>query len=237
MINQNYVSDVREMFRLLYVRHCEGQPVEVSGTLEIIGASFIADEPTIFGTVDEDYVKRELEWYNSRSLSVEDIPGGPPKIWRQVADKDGHINSNYGFLMWSEQNYDQMHSVVAQLRMQPEGRRAVAVYTRPSIHVEWNQDGRSDFICTNAVNYYQRGGKLHAVVQMRSNDSVFGYRNDLAWQKYLLDYAAGEIGAEPGFITWQPGSIHVYARHYHLLDHFAKTGEFDVSVRKAAAEE
>jgi thymidylate synthase len=237
VINQNYVSDVRQVFRLLYEAYLDGKPVEVSGTLEIVGASFIADEPTIFGAVDEGYVQRELEWYNSRSLNVEDIPGETPKIWRQVADKDGHINSNYGYLMWSEENYDQIHSVVAQLKMQPEGRRAVAVYTRPSIHVEWQKNGMSDFICTNSVNYYQRGGKLHAVVQMRSNDAVFGFRNDLAWQKYLLDYVAGEIGVEPGLITWQPGSIHIYARHYHLLDHFILTGEFNKSVKKDPAAE
>jgi thymidylate synthase len=72
---------------------------------------------------------------------------------------------------------------------------------------------------------------------MRSNDAVFGFRNDLAWQKYLLDYVAGEIGVEPGLITWQPGSIHIYARHYHLLDHFILTGEFNKSVKKDPAAE
>lgn len=235
MLLTNDVEAIRLKFADLRRRHLANPKVEVSGTLEIIGASFKADEPSVFGSVDEDYVKRELEWYNSRSLNVEDIPGETPKIWRHVADKDGHINSNYGFLMWSEENYDQIHSVIAQLRMQPEGRRAVAVYTRPSIHVEWNQNGRSDFICTNAVNYYQRGGEVHAVVQMRSNDAVFGFRNDLAWQKYLLDFVAGELELEPGVITWQPGSIHVYARHYHLIDMFIETGEFDVSVKKAEA--
>ena len=41
--------------------------------IEIIGASFIADEPAIFGTVNEDYVRRELNWYESQSLNVYDI--------------------------------------------------------------------------------------------------------------------------------------------------------------------
>ena len=225
------VQDLRGRFADLWHRHENGEDVEVSGTLEIIGASFTANQPTIFGALDEDYIQRELDWYLSRSLNVEDIPGKTPPIWRTVADKDGHINSNYGHLMFSEQNYDQLHSAIAQIHMQPDGRRAVAVYTRPSIHVEWNENGRSDFICTNAVNYYQRGGKVHAVVQMRSNDAVFGFRNDLAWQDFCLALVAHETGSEKGTITWQPGSIHVYARHYHLIEHYVKTGEFDVSLK------
>ena len=31
-------------------------------TIELIGASFLADEPLIFGAVNEDYVQRELDW-------------------------------------------------------------------------------------------------------------------------------------------------------------------------------
>lgn len=201
----------------------------VGVTVELIGSSFIADAPMIFGAVDPEYVERELEWYMSRSLNVNDIPNGPPKIWAQVADPAGHINSNYGFLMWSPENYSQVHSVITQLRQQPGyGRRAVAIYTRPSIHVEWHQNGMSDFICTNAVNYYERDGSLDAVVQMRSNDAVFGYRNDLAWQQYLVNYIAGELAIKPGKIVWQAGSLHVYERHYPLIEHYIDTGEYDI---------
>ena len=31
-------------------------------TIELIGASFIADEEAIFGTPNEDYIQKELEW-------------------------------------------------------------------------------------------------------------------------------------------------------------------------------
>ena len=37
-------------------------------TIELVGANFVADEPLIFGTVNEDYVERELAWYKSKSL-------------------------------------------------------------------------------------------------------------------------------------------------------------------------
>ena len=45
---------------------------------------------------------------------------------------------------------------------------------------------KNDFICTNSVNYYIRNGEINCVVQMRSNDVVYGYKNDYAWQRYVL---------------------------------------------------
>ena len=48
-----------------------------------------------------------------------------------------------------------------------------------------NCQGMSDFICTNAVSYMIRDDELISVVQMRSNDVVYGYKNDYAWQKWM----------------------------------------------------
>jgi thymidylate synthase len=99
------------------------------------------------------------------------------------------------------------------------------IYTRPSIWVEYNENGKNDFICTNSVTYYIRDDKLHCVVQMRSNDVVFGYKNDYAWQKYVLDKVCEEINTEivdsgyiePGHIIWQVQNLHVYERHFNLV--------------------
>jgi thymidylate synthase len=155
-------------------------------TVEIINAAFFANEPAIFGTVNEDYVKRELEWYKSMSLNVNDIPGGPPEIWKMVASTTGRINSNYGWCIYSFENGDQFTKVVDELSVNPDSRRAVMIYTRPSMHYQYNTGGMSDFMCTNTVQYMIRNNKLHAMVYMRSNDAVFGYKNDYAWQKHVL---------------------------------------------------
>ena len=44
-------------------------------TIELIGQSFIADEDWIIRKPNYEYIERELEWYESQSLYVEDIPG------------------------------------------------------------------------------------------------------------------------------------------------------------------
>lgn len=186
-------------------------------TIELVGASFVCDKPAIFGEPNWDYIKRELEWYESESLNVNDLQP-TPQIWQDISDKDGMIHSNYGYLIYSEKNGRQFMKVRDELIKNPNSRRAVMIYTRPSIHNEYNKNGMSDFICTNAVQYLIRDKRLHAVVQMRSNDVVFGYRNDFAWQRYVLEFLADELKLEYGDITWQVGSLHVYERHFNFIE-------------------
>jgi thymidylate synthase len=63
---------------------------------------------------------------------------------------------------------------------------------------------------------------------MRSNDVIFGYKNDYAWQKHVLDklvfdyndsirYSSERTFIEAGDIHWQVMNLHVYERHFHLV--------------------
>ena len=192
-------------------------------TLDLVGASFLADAPAIFGTPNEEYISREIAWYESKSLNVEDIPGETPAIWKSISSDSGKINSNYGYLINSEENFNQYQKVLTQLLVDRQTRRAVMIYQRPTMHTDFCVDGMSDFICTNAVQYLIRGNQINAVVQMRSNDVIFGYRNDYAWQLHVLQNLVadinrlGESDYKVGDITWQVGSLHVYERHFKFV--------------------
>lgn len=189
-------------------------------TIELIGASFLATEPAIFGEPSAEYIEREINWYLSGSTNIRDIYGRnvvPPSAWEFAADNHGNINSNYGHLIFSDIYYRQYDNVLTELLENPDSRRASMIYQRPSIWTEYNSNGKSDFICTNAVTYYIRNDELQSVVQMRSNDVVYGYKNDYAWQQYVLETLARDLGIEPGFITWQVQNLHVYERHFHLV--------------------
>jgi len=202
--------------------------------MEIIGASFEADKPAIFGTPNDKYIKAEIDWYIGQDTNINAIDYGdePPKAWQGAANDHGEINSNYGKLIFSDMYYRQFENVINELRWNMDTRRASMVYQRPSIWVEFNDAGKNDFICTNAVTYYIRKGKIDCVVQMRSNDVVFGYKNDYAWQKWVLQEVVDEYNAtylenaadadyrnsmEVGTITWQVQNLHVYERHFHLV--------------------
>ena len=217
------VAGIRQMFMNMKANkdfvYCERSN---SSMLEILGASFIADECSIFGTVNQDYIDAELEWYASMSLNVNDLPAPVPAAWVATANDEGLINSNYGYLIHSQANGNQYYNALNTLLEDKNSRRAIMIYNRPSMHSDYCEYGKNDFVCTNAVAYYIRDMKLHAVVQMRSNDVVYGYKNDYAWQKSIqlrlhhnltIKYPQLEVGD----LHWQVQSLHVYQRNFNLV--------------------
>lgn len=228
------VTDIRRAFASKYQKKEFVTDKTGSKTIELVGESFKADEECIFGTLNKEYAEKEIAWYNSLSTNINDIYGlerSPPKAWKYAADDYGNINSNYGHLIFSPLYFSQYAEAVYELETNPDSRRATMVYTRPSIWEEYKANGMSDFICTNAVNYLIRDGKIHATVQMRSNDIWAGYRNDRYWQKYVLELMAEQLEVEVGDINWQVSSLHMYEKDFYLLHHFIETG--DITIKKS----
>ena len=214
------IADIRKHFIQELIN--ENYTIDRNGskTIELLGASFIANEEAIFGTPNRDYIETELEWYESESTNVNDIYDDyreAPAAWLMTANAHGEINSNYGHLIYGDKYHNQFDQVVMELSNNPDSRRASMIYTRPSIWIEYNENGKNDFICTNSVTYYIRDNALHCVVQMRSNDVIFGYRNDWAWQDYVLRHLANDLETEVGDIHWQVQNLHVYERHFDMV--------------------
>lgn len=218
MINNTLrVQDIRNAFLDAYDN--QEFTIDRTGakTIEIIGATFLADEPFIIREPSQEYIERELRWYKSMSLFVEDIPGTTPAIWKQIASEDGKINSNYGWCIYSTDNGDQYENVLFELKQNPDSRRATMIYNRPSMHTDFERNGMNDFMCTFANSFFIRNGKLHSHYIMRSNDSVFGYNNDYAWARYVQQELADDLGIEVGDLIWTASNLHVYERHFDQL--------------------
>ncbi len=221
LIRPYKVSDVRDYFigmKSTGLNHT----TDKTGVkcIELIGASFEANEPAIFGTPNIEYINKEIAWYQSMSLNINDIYGFgsmPPAAWQYAASADGMIHSNYGYLIWHEENCNQYENCLQELKDNPESRRALMIYQRPEIWNEYDLMGCSDFICTNSVAYYIRDGKLHCSVSMRSNDVIYGYKNDYAWQQFVLHQLANDLSVEPGKMIWQVQNLHVYEKHFDLI--------------------
>ena len=222
LIRPYRVSDVRDYFIGAKQGGGYGQTIDKTGVkcIELIGASFLADEPAIFGTPNIEYIQKEIAWYKSMSLNINDImgfPNPPPAAWKYAASDNGWIHSNYGYLIWHPENSYQYENVKEELKANPNSRRAIMIYNRPEIWNEYNIDGASDFICTNSVAYYIRNGELHCSVSMRSNDVVYGYKNDYAWQQFVLHQLANDLDVDTGDMIWQVQNLHVYEKHFDLI--------------------
>ena len=238
MIIELNTNDIKNIFLKKYKNEdfrIIGNEVQQSKTLEIQNAHFLADKDWIIREPNEDYVQRELEWYMSQSLNVHDIPGDTPKMWLACADKDGFINSNYGWAIFSEENGNQYESCKKKLSTDLHTREAIMIYNRPSMQTDYNKNGMHDFMCMQNVQYFineeenfineeETGVFLDCIVNIRSNDAVFGYDNDFRWVEYVLKMLAKDLSNElgitvtPGLIYWNAGSLHIYERHFKFLE-------------------
>lgn len=205
------VNDIRQQFLKL------AETAKPDEMIEIINANFIADEDTIFGEVNADYVRREIAWYESMSLNVNDIEAPIPRIWQEVANGNGEILSNYGWCVFSPDNFSQYEHVLEELRTKPESRRAIMIYSRPRLWLEYNASGISDFMCCTHNHFFIRDNKLISIVSFRSNDAIFGYRNDLQWMKYVHKKLSTDLEVGLGDMHWHAESLHIYPRHHGLV--------------------
>jgi thymidylate synthase len=231
------ISYIREQFLYLYgaKQFTEGR----QRTVDITALQFNASDPALFGAPDLGYIEREKQWYLSQSLKVKDIPGDVPKIWKEVADDDGVINSNYGWVVFSKDNHHQFMFAVNQLKKDTHTRRAVIQFNRPSMTRDFNHNGRNDYMCTYSYQFnIDQAGALNMMVYMRSCDMIYGYPNDLAWATYVRDRMLEKLNSPAvrfhrGLIIWHCGSGHIYDRHFYLLDYFKENGQWNVDKKLA----
>ncbi len=222
MLYARLTNDMRQEFIHLYKEKmfCEND------TIEIPNAHFIADEESIFGELNLEYAHAEMVWYLSQSLNVDDIPGTVPKIWRDVSDEQGFINSNYGWCIFSDENHNQYLKAVDTLLVDKSSRQAQMIYTRPTMHEDSKANGMKDFMCTSTTQLLIRNDRLHYFVSMRSSDAVFGYKNDRFWHNQIHGDALRYLKVVYpdlilGNLYWHAVSLHVYPRHYKLIEEAA----------------
>ena len=230
IMNTYNTEDILKLFKNKY-KNCEFR----GNTVELQNIHFICDKDYIVREPNYDYAKREIEWYESQSLNVNDIPGGAPTIWKQVATSLGYINSNYGWCIFGEDNGKQYEHCLKSLLKDHMTRQAVMIYTRPQMQTDWNKNEMHDFMCTHYVHCFLNEVQhpennvevyeLKYIVYQRSCDAVFGFNNDFQWHKYVYDKLYNDL-IEAGipmsenkpFIEYNCGSLHVYDRHFKHLE-------------------
>ena len=85
----NSVDDIRNLFKSKLLN--EKFTIDRTGqkTIEHIGASFLADQPSIFGAPNKKYIEKELRWYKSQITNVNAIDDKVPEAWQYAANDYG----------------------------------------------------------------------------------------------------------------------------------------------------
>ena len=153
-----------------------------------------------------DYAEAEWQWYLSGDRSIEklgEIYGKIPEIWKQMADEDGCVNSNYG---WQWMRNAQLANVVNILRDEKDTRQAtISIYDGKEIHKY-----EYDTPCTYAVQFTIIDGLLCMSVYMRSNDLWYGFCNDQYQFSQLQELVASMLGIEIGWYYHHAHNMHLY---------------------------
>lgn len=177
--------------------------------------------------VIEEYTKKEMDLYNSKTNRVEDFAAAS-KFWKTIANPDGTINSAYGYLIWGCESHGSLTYSstpgVAPL-MTPwqwakdsliedkDTRQAILRFSLP--RHQWK--GNRDQVCTMHGNFLIRDNKLHLSIVMRSNDMMKGLVYDLPWFVSLINKMINELkdkypDLEPGAYTHTVHSMHIYEK-------------------------
>jgi len=186
--------------------------IDFAGTRALFNVGFTIIDPLANRIQNEErrwnlvYAEAEWEWYISGDPSIKalgDIYGKIPPIWERMADKDGNVNSNYG---WQAQRGDQLNKVVQMLEKNPETRQAtISIYDGKEI-----DKYATDTPCTYAVQFTILNGKLNMCVTMRSNDLWYGFCNDQYCFSELQRYVAMRIDKEVGEYYHFAHNLHLY---------------------------
>ena len=207
-----------------------------TGNKTLYNVSWIADRDSMIGNRNEDWVQRELKWFRLGSDTLDDMEPPIPQAFQDCAGVDNRVNSAYGHILFSTDVTEDSVSLYEHLvrAFLAEGlgtRHATAIISDRNIHTMYRADGRRDFICTNALNVMvDSSNKLHINAQMRSMDAVWGYRADYSMWDLLMDTLVEDLkrwdnDVTRGDIHFQVANLHVYPRHFHLLEKEAEDAD------------
>lgn len=155
---------------------------------------------------NEEYAAAEWAWYLSgdpRVTTLGKLYGKIPAIWKNMADKNGEVNSNYGY-QWRRN--DQLENVINILEHGFDTRQAaISIYDGKEINKY-----EFDTPCTYAIQFTVVQSKLYMSVYMRSNDLWYGFCNDQYQFASLQEMVAERLNLPVGTYYHHAHNLHLY---------------------------
>ena len=209
---ENRFKNANEAFKYFKLQIPE-HGVEFDDTQALFNVGFYLENP-MDNLIDDkdrnwkwDYAEAEWQWYLSGDNNIKklgELYGKVPEIWKRMADKEGFVNSNYG---WQWKRGNQLDEVIEMLKAYPRTRQAaISIYDRKEGYMYDN-----DTPCTYAIQFTIVAQHLNMCVTMRSNDLWYGFCND----QYCFSKLQELVATETGLLI---GSYYHFAHNLHLYD-------------------
>lgn len=204
----------------IYKRVCSDltQAPKIRGTKELNNYSFVLtnlDNNVInIRNISKSYICGELLWYALGRNDV-DFINKFAGLWGRISDDGKTSYSAYGDIVFNRHGFNQVEKIIQLFCNDPETRRAVINFNVPNENVIETKDE----ICTIALQFLLRDGKLHCAGIMRSNDVWYGLPYDVIFFTELTKYIARRLNVPYGTYTHIVVSLHAYERNYEDILH------------------
>jgi thymidylate synthase len=170
--------------------------------------------------ISKSYICGELLWYvlgRNDVAFINKFAG----LWGRISDDGKTSYSAYGDIVFKRHGFNQVEKIIQLLCNDPESRRAVINFNVPNERVIETKDE----ICTIALQFLIRDGKLHCIGIMRSNDVWYGLPYDVIFFTELTKYIARRLNIPYGTYTHDVISLHVYERNYKDIINLTEADE------------
>ena len=185
---------------------------EVAGTKELLNSGFtlldITDNIATARTgYSLPYMLGELALCFTGGDDVESTSKFP-SFSKCVGDDGVTTRSAYDAIAFNRYGFDQVAQVIDTLKRDPYSRRAVIDFNVPNPE----RFETKDEICTIALVFELRGGKLDCTGIMRSDDVWLGTPYDVVFFTELQKHIANELRVAYGKYTHFAVSLHAYEK-------------------------
>lgn len=171
------------------------------------------------GTINSNYGYRLFGHHNESLVPfVEKVstPGGCDENGNVIV-RPSEMNAVFGKSQWA--------AVVDQLKADKDTRQAII-----NIHMPADRhEGNKDVACTLTLQFFIREDKLFMITNMRSNDIILGFTNDvfqftMLQEALMLELRSVYPDLKLGHYYHNAGSMHVYSRHFEMAEAIIKDG-------------
>lgn len=186
---------------------------------ENVGDSYTVDMPAFLSLperrVNYNFMFGEAFWILSGSNRVSVITKYMDR-YRDFSDDNVFMSGAYG-----PKIVDQLPYITKTLKKDKDSRQALLSIWRE------RPDTSKDIPCTISMQFFIRNNKLYLVVNMRSNDIVYGFTYDVftfSMVAFAVKLLISDVypDLELGTLTVQVGSLHLYEKHFGLVKNFSE---------------